>query len=308
LPVAAELQDAELIAIPSSMLGRVALTQGQFGKAAGLLAQAIDPLEKTGNTLEQANNAGYLGFALAQQGKFHEGVVEAQRGLALAEAAQSLTSIALSHLYLCQTYFAGGEWAQTVQECQAATAVTDRSGDRVTAYVVYGFQAWAESRLGLLDAAIQTFAKWETLVASLGGRLIIADWFAAAKAEIAFAGGRVAEAQALAQQAVTLAKSVNGLFGEGEAERVWGQALAACEPERWDDAEAHLSASVRALEAGDARLEAARTQVVWGRLLAGRHATTAGREHLMLAAAQFERSALTAELARTREMIESLAE
>jgi hypothetical protein len=174
--------------------------------------------------------------------------------------------------------------------------------------VVYGFQAWAESRLGLVDAAIQTFAKWEDLVASLGGRLIIADWFAAANAEITLAAGRVEEAQALAQQAVTLAKSVNGLFGEGEAERVWAQALAACEPERWDDVEAHLSASVRALEAGDARLEAARTQAVWGRLLANRRAVAAAREHLTLAAAQFERTALTAELARTREIIESLTE
>jgi class 3 adenylate cyclase/tetratricopeptide (TPR) repeat protein len=308
LPVAAKLQDAELMAIPSSMLGRVALTQGQFGKAAGLLAQAIDPLEKTGNSLEQANNAGYLGFALAQQGKYHEGLVEAQRGLALAEASQSLTSIALSHLYLGQTYLAGSEWAQAVQECQAAIAVTERSGDRVTAYVVYGIQAWAESRLGLLDAASQTFAKWEDLAASLGGRLIIADWFAAVKAEIAFASGRVEEAQALAQQAVTLAKSVNGLFGEGEAERVWGQALAVCQPERWDDVEAHLGASVHALEAGDARLEAARTQAVWGGLLADRHAAVAAREHLMLAAAQFERSALSAELTRTRELIASLSE
>lgn len=308
LPVATELGDMELIAIPSSMLGRVALTQGQFGKATALLSQAVEPLEKTGDSQELAINIGYLGFSLVQQGQYKAGLTEGQRSRDLAEESKNQTSIALSHLFLCESYLVGGDWAKVVEECRATLKVTDQSGDRLTAYVALAFQAWAESRLGHHEEAGKIFSRWEALAANLGGRLIVADWFAAVKAEIAFNAGRTEEALALAERAVTLAKSINGLYGEGIAQRVWGQALAAFDPTQWSQAQTHLTASVQALEAGDARLEAARTHVVWGKLLRDRKDHATAREHFDKAMAQFEKSELAEELERTRNLSDSSQE
>ena len=89
---------------------------------------------------------------------------------------------------------------------------------------------------------------------------------------------------------------------------MWGQALAAFDPNQWSEAQTHLAASVQALEAGDARLEAARTQVVWGKLLRDRQDHAAAREHFVKAMAQFEKSELAEELERTRSLIDSLHE
>ncbi len=308
LPVATELGDIELIAIPSSMLGRVALTQGQFGKAATLLSQAVEPLKKTGDAQELAVNIAYLGLALAQQGQYKAGLMEGERSRVLAEESKNLTSIALSHLFLCESYLVGGDWARVVEECRATLKATDQSGDRMTAYVALGFQAWAESRLGHHDDADRIFAKWETLAANLGGRLIVSDWFAAVKAELAFNAGRIEEALTLAERAVTLAKSVNGLYGEGIAQRVWGQALAAFDPNQWREAATHLAGSVQALDAGDARLEAARSHVALGTLLRDHNEHAAAREHFDKAIAQFAKSELVEELEQTRRLDDSSSE
>src|SRR5262249_7637398 len=134
-------------------------------------------------------------------------------------------------------------------------------------------------------------------------RIIMADWFAAIEANIAFDAGHVAEAVTLAKAAVGLAKSVGGIFAEGLAHRTWAQALATLNPPQWDDAEAHLAESLRLLEEGDARLEAARTHVACGEICCARGNDTAAREHFEKAAAQFEASGLTEELERTRELM-----
>ena len=61
-----------------------------------------------------------------------------------------------------------------------------------------------------------------------------------------------------------IAQEMGGIFGEGLARRVWGQALAALMPQQRDEAEAQLAESLRLLESGQSRLEAARTHVAWG--------------------------------------------
>ena len=114
------------------------------------------------------------------------------------------------------------------------------------------------------------------------------------------------EAITLIEKAVTQAREVGGIFAEGLAQRSWGQALAAAHAPAWDEAEEHLAISLRCFEEGEARLEAARTRVVWGQHLRDRSDLAAAREHLEKAAAQFEASELTEELERTRRIMASL--
>jgi tetratricopeptide (TPR) repeat protein len=150
-------------------------------------------------------------------------------------------------------------------------------------------------------------AKAQELAQKLGEPLIHGDWLAAVHAEIAFGAGRVQEAIALAQRAVDIAQGVGSIISEGMARRAWGQALAALETPQWDEAEDHLSESLRLLEEGQARLQAARTRAAWGAVCRDRGDLSRARAHWECAAAQWERSGLAHELARARGLIEALA-
>jgi hypothetical protein len=101
----------------------------------------------------------------------------------------------------------------------------------------------------------------------------------------------VEEALACAKVTAALAREeVGGILGEGLAERVRGEALARLS--QWEEAEPHLAASVRTLLSGECRLEAARTQVVWGLLCREHGDRAAAQAHLEQACAQFEASGL----------------
>lgn len=86
-----------------------------------------------------------------------------------------------------------------------------------------------------------------------------------------------------------------------------GRSAAALPPPRWDEAEEHFAASLRACEEGDSRLEAARTHVTWGKVLGLCGNTDATREHFKKAAAQFDASGLSGELERTKRLIDSIS-
>jgi hypothetical protein len=112
-------------------------------------------------------------------------------------------------------------------------------------------------------------------------------------AELLLAAGRVEEALARADATIELAREgVGGILSAGIAERVWGQALARLS--RWEEAEAHLAASVQTLLSGECLLEATRTHVVWG-LCCDHGARASAQAHFEQACAQFDASGLTRE-------------
>ena len=129
---------------------------------------------------------------------------------------------------------------------------------------------------------------------------------AAISAEIALGIGPIEEALCLADRAIDIAQEMGGIFAEGMARRTKGQALAALTPPRWDEAEADLTQSLRLLESGQNRIEAAYTHVAWGKVCRDRGDPRVAREHWELAATQWETSGLTHELERTRSLIKDL--
>jgi DNA-binding SARP family transcriptional activator len=306
LPTARELGDDELLALPSSMIGRVMSFQGYVGQARRPLEGAVVPLEKVGNWTEWISTVGFLGMALAACGHYTAGLAEGQRALARAREINNLSSIAESHLFLANIYLMGGDIPCMVEECQTAMEVSTRAGAQVYVYNGLGYLALAESRLGHHQAAMACITKLKAVATSLGGRLQAVDQFAAWEAEIALNANRVEEALTLAEQAVSIARSLDSIGFQGWAQRVWGQALAALKPPRWDEAESHLAESLRLLESGEAVVEAARTHVAWGLLCRDRHNLTAAGEHLEEAAAQFEASSLMDEAQRTAALLREL--
>ena len=149
-------------------------------------------------------------------------------------------------------------------------------------------------------------ARSQIVLDELGGKIIGADWIAAINAEIAFGMGGIEEALNLAERAVGIARKMGGIFAEGWARRVQGQALAALAPPRWDEAEDQLKESLRLLESGQNRVEAAYTHLAWGSVCRDRGNPTAAREHWEQATAQFEASELVQELERIRALLADL--
>ena len=301
LVVAREFDDEELLAIPSNVLGRGVGVQGHFGKSATLLAPAIVAFEKTANWAEWVWATGFLGLSLAARGQYAAGLVAGERARTRALETNYPTAIAASYILLAGIYLLGGDIPRMLDAGRAALQVAGQAGDQLYVYLGYNIQAWAESRLGQHQAAIESMAQSQAIGQSLGARLLLADWFAAARAEIALNAGHIEDALARAEEAVAIAQAAGGIFAEGLAQRVWGQSLAALYPVRWDEAEVHLGRSVSLLELGECHVEVARTHVAWGLLCRDRDDAAAALDHLQQAAVQFEAAGLSAELERTRD-------
>jgi tetratricopeptide (TPR) repeat protein len=295
LAVAQTLGDDELLASSSSVVGRAMMLQGRFGRARPMLLQAVAPLEKTGNWNDWIWAVASLGLALAAGGDYAAGVVEAQRAVERARELKTLTGMAVANIYLAATHLMGGDAQQMLDVSRSVIQTAEQSGDRLYVYVGHGFCGWAYARLGQFEAAQDSLARSEEIAQTLGGRLILADWFAAANAEIALATRHAEQALQLAREAVQTAQGVGSVFSAGLAQRVWGEALVRLSPPQWEEAERHLATSVQLLESGQILLEAARVRVAWGHICSAQGKQTEAQALWAAAAEQFKRSGVMTE-------------
>jgi tetratricopeptide (TPR) repeat protein len=163
--------------------------------------------------------------------------------------------------------------------------------------MAHGILGWANGLMGHYALAERSLAEMDALGARLGGQVLLADWFAAARAEIALSAGRYQDAARDAERAVAIARRAGGIFAEGLAQRAWALAIGSGRGDVGDALE-HLSAALRLFEAGDCRVELAQTHLVWG--LANPDDPRAV-EHLEAAALEFERCAMPSRARRARE-------
>jgi tetratricopeptide (TPR) repeat protein len=301
--LARALGDDELEAATLVHAAAVLNLQGRFGEAEPLLRDSINRMRKGGIPIEALYPFAQLGLSLAHQGFYKEGLAEAQRGLTMALHANYTGGLETCYSILIQIYRLGNDiprmWDASRAVVETAQAVQDIT------FVCSGLfsVAWAQSYLGQHQAAFENLARAQSILEMLGGQIPSREFYAAVEAEIAMNAGQVEEAQALAEQAVNLARSVESLSAEGLAQRVWAQALGSLNSGSVQEAEAHFVESLRLFEAGDARLEAAHTRVVWGKFLSERGDMVTAREHFEKATVQFEASGLTRELEKTRALL-----
>jgi DNA-binding SARP family transcriptional activator/predicted ATPase len=307
LAVAQASGDDASIALFTSAIGQATSQQGRFGEAEALLRQVLPLLKRSGNESEWFRALGFHGVNLTQMGRYAEGLAEIQRACAWAEEREAATEISQGYHFLTAAYAESGDWHRSVEAGRQAIETVNESGGPVYLYVGYIFHSWAACYAGQYAAALASVAQAQRLVEDTGEPLIHGDWLAAIHALSAFGAGRIQEAIALAERAVNVAQEVGGIVAEAMARRAWGQALAALETPQWDEAEAQLAHSLRLLESGECRLEAARTNVAWGTVCRDRGDLAGARAHWEQAAAQWEKSGLNHELVRTRALMESLA-
>ncbi len=269
-----------------------------------LLQEAIPYLEQIGDWQEWVLAKVSLAISLAAQGHYREGRAQGEEGIGKALELNDMTSIASARGMTARVEFMAGDLQRMLDETRVVVQEA-QSANPLVSYMVLGFQAWGEGRLGMYDLARATMDAAGAVAARVGTRLIFADWFAAARAEIEFNAGQIDRALELAEQAVEDGRATGGIISEGIAQRVWGQALAARNGPEDAEAEAHLETSLRLFEEGEAAIEAARTRVALGQLMQARGDIKSAREHLERAAAQFKASGLDRELERTVSLIDA---
>jgi class 3 adenylate cyclase/tetratricopeptide (TPR) repeat protein len=305
LVVGQELGDEQLTAIPSAMIGMSLAVQGQWAKAGKLLAQAVPSLERAGEWREWCRVVGYFGISLVARGDYHRGVAEAQRALDRALEVNDQAIIGSNQILLCVTHVLNERMETLAAAAQEAVKAAERSGEQVVLHLGLALRGWANGRLGNHAAARSDMEQSSAIGAGLG-QLIMADWFAVARADIALSAGQIDEALTRAEQAVGVAEQVGSVFTKGLAHRVWAQALAAATPPRRDKAEEHLAICLRELESGEARLPAAHAQLFWAQLCRDRQDTAAAVDHAQRAAQQFAASQLDDEWSLARRLIDDL--
>ncbi len=306
LTAAQELNDAELMAIPSSVIGRALVLQGHFDQAVPLLSQALPLLEAVGNWHEWILAGAIRGFVMVARGRVSEGIEAGQQTLAQALAVKTATGIGQSYLFLAMSYWLCRDWAHILEQAQLGLDTVAQTGDQFIMAQAWGLRSIAHEQMGALQTAAQDDAQAQAIAQRMGGQMLFFKWVALGHAEAAIERNQLQEALALAEPVGQGAGAADDIYSEGWAQRVLGDAKARLEPPLWDEAEAHLAASLRLFNEGDARLPAARTQVVWGQVLARRGDASGARGHLEQAAAQYEQSGLLDALAATRKLLEGL--
>lgn len=306
LAAARKLDDAGLVTRVSSVLAGVITLRGQFDKAVPLLTQLLAFYEKIGNWLEWVYTLSILGYAHAAQGYYALGLEEGERAVARARELNNPTRLVEVMATVPAIYFEGGDLPQFLAACQRALEAAEKSGERVYTFF-YVQRALAESRMGNAGLALEHLKRDKVRNPSSTAQGFFGDLLVAFEAEIMSNAGNLEHAISLAEKAVRIAQREGGLYGGGIAERVWGQALARLEPPRCKQAGAHFAESLRLFEEGPARLEAARTHVAWGKFLIEQCEPDAARQHFEQAAAQFDASGLTRELAEVQALLKEAA-
>lgn len=288
-----------LLAVSASVIGRSLVVRGQFPQAIPILTDAIAALEQTYDDLEWIFSVGMRGFAIAMRGDVAQGIAEAERTLVRAEEVGTLTGISVAHFCIAMTHLFCDSIPAAQEHARRVVETAARSGDRLHAYVGNGFLAWAQIRANQFEEADASFARADAIAQAIGARLTFSDGFNAARTEYHLRRGEYPQAISLAQEEIAFAQKTTTSVYTGLIHRVCAQAMTKSAQD-WNEIENHLAASLRLFEEDDARLEAARTRMAWGKILQERGETDLARKYLEQAAAQFNASGLKRELEETR--------
>jgi predicted ATPase len=308
LPTLGEIgaADLQLLARPGSAIGQVLISQGKFQEGIRLLTQAIDALEKAGETVEMIFALDFLGLGVAIADNYQSGTAHVDRAIALAERSQNVMAMGTSYGFRGLMGILAENPALSIPAYHQCIQLLEQVNARVFICANYCFLAWAESQQGDDQAALDHLAKYQVMLEELGGRVVSLALLTVGTAEIHRAGGRTEEACRTAEQAVQLAHAGGETWAEALAYRAWAQALARLPPPRLVEAEAHLTTSLRLLDLCQDRLETAYARVLWGEIARKRGDLVAAREHLNAAASLFTTVGLSRQIGRARSMIAAL--
>lgn len=305
LAEAKDLGDEALLATPSLMVGTILILKGFFAQALPLVTRAWTVWRDQPERWEWTSLI-YLVTALANLGRGKEARQHVEEVLASTAVPSHSRAMTFLNMSLATIAWMEGLYEEMLAVCKTAVQSSKANEDLLDLYLVLAHLALAESHLGQVDAARTHMAESQNLRASLGGRIFYSDWVAAIYAEVALQQGELERAVKLSEEAWNVARSIDGWYAQGFAQRTWGQALAQMEPSHPEQALEHMQASLAAFETCEAVVERARTRTALAIVLQRIGETKQAGEQLEQAAAQFEAAGLASELEKTRDLLKEI--
>ncbi|MBI3914408.1 MAG: AAA family ATPase [Chloroflexi bacterium] len=304
LSTAQELGDLETVQSTHVAMGQAMCLTGRMGKAVRMLRVAISTMEKAGDWVQWHLAMMYYSDALVLVGECREGIAQAERAYARAQADGYLGGMAQGALGRFLTCLDAGFFERAQTSIEKAIELNEQAKKWLNVVVLYETRGLLDSRAGLHDVARAHWEKgqeiWKIYESNSRHRY---DWLTTYRAMIALDAGEIDQAIHYALEALAGARLSDDLLALGRAHRILAIAGARQQPPQEQESETHFAESVRAFEEGEVRLEVARTHAEWGKVLFARGNLTAARERLEKAAQQFELSELENELREVREYL-----
>jgi len=247
------------------MLGMALVSQGHSLRAGPLLKQALDPLLTLGELHEYIRVRTFYGVSLIASGQVEEGFQELEGANERAAQMDQASALGIARVVRGAGHFFAWDYAAAERDFRDVLKFAEQSGAAVHRYLGSLLLGWTLSHLGRLAEAEQATAVADGVLKAMGGRLVIADWLLASKAELALFKGEVDRAIAEAEQVAATFGAQGAILSTGVAERVWGLALGARDssPDGIAAAEPHIQKSVKLLCDGPFYCDAARTELFW---------------------------------------------
>lgn len=295
LAEAQDLGDRKLLATPSVLIGGALNLQGFFAKSLPLVSEAWEVYKDQPGRWEWSALV-YFTTSLLNLGRLEE--ARELVGGALASKADPDNTQAMTHVYFAQSVIAWMERSPLamLESSKGAVQASRTTEAPLFLYIALAFQALAESYLGKSDAARIHMEESKRIRERLGGQIFFSDWVGAIHAEVALQLGDLVDACKMAEEAWNFARSIDGFYAQGLAQRTWAEALMRLQPPQTGQAEEHLAASLAAFESCEAPIETARTKIALARILQAKGEVGAARENYEQAVAKFQAAGLKREV------------
>jgi tetratricopeptide (TPR) repeat protein len=157
-------------ALPYSVLGRVYFFMAKFGKAAEYLERATSLFRcQQGAEVEVSYAVGMGGSALCYLGEQKRGLALVDESIALAEAIQHPTRLALGTIYRGICLANHGDWHEAQAWLELGLDRSRRTGDTVGVGTGSSFLGLAHLALGDVDKAVELCRSGQQTIADGGG-------------------------------------------------------------------------------------------------------------------------------------------
>lgn len=263
LKLAMELGANELTAKVQFLSGQLETVRGDFRRGAELLAQCLEPLERSGVAIEAIRARSHYALCIAACGRCHEGIAQARLAADAALAYGHAGVIVITQVLAAGCYFFAGDFAAMEAHVHVAMEQAQQGREPVARFLAAGMHAMMCTYGGRAEQARPSLLLQEELLHASGGNLLAADWFRATQAQSTLLSGDLDAAITQAQEAVAQCQKEESLFAWGLAERTWAQALAQKGDAAAAEVDAHFAHSHAVFERGGAVLMAAHTDLAW---------------------------------------------
>jgi serine/threonine protein kinase/tetratricopeptide (TPR) repeat protein len=283
--IADAIGDSELIIVPSTVIGSILTVQGYFNRALPMLSRSITRPDMLYWTIGMT----YTGIALVLHGEYRAALKHGETFLEAVSTMNNVEFTAQAHTTMHLIYLLGGDYEQAIQSAQQALEYAEKTHDIILLITVNRGLAWASWRKGDWALAQAHQAQAQEFTQQMGGDVPLGNWFALGQIETHLWGGNRAGAIERAEALIAQANAADSPLPAGIANRMLAQALE--DPEK---AAEHLT---------EARVEEARTRVVFGDLLAASGDQNGARTHWQAAADTFEAGGFAYDLADVRKRL-----